>query len=66
MDLLFIFNIRSKFSQKTVSKYFNFLLSIYLIFTQPTNISEDIEFTEKVVEIDDLDLKSQRNTEEEG
>lgn len=66
MDLLFMFNTRSQFSQKPVSKCFNFLLLIYLIFPQSTNITGHVEFTEKVLDIDDLDLKGQRNTEEES
>lgn len=61
-----MFNIRSQFSQKAVSKCFNFLLLIYLIFPQSTNITGHAEFTEKVVDIDDLDLTGQRNTEEES
>lgn len=64
-DLLFTFNITSKFSQKTVSKHFNFLLIIYLIFPKPSDISGHIEFIEKVVEIDDLEQKGQGNPEEE-
>lgn len=65
MDLLFMFNLRSQFSQKTISKCFNFLFA-YLIFTQSTNITGHVEFTEKVVDINDLDLKGQSNIEEKS
>ena len=61
-----MFNLRSQFSQKTVSKYFNFLLLIYLIFPQSTDITGHVEFTEKRVDIDDLDLRGQSNTEEKS
>ena len=60
-----MFNLRSQFSQKTVSKYFNFLFA-YLIFPQSFNITGHVEFTEKVVNIDDLDLKGQSNIEEKS